>query len=129
MRILHLVHQYPPDYVGGTELHTQTLATNQAEAGHQVAVFCPSPMRWDGRAIVADVEQGVRIYRIPLGPRTRTQVFRATFRQPQLLAALQTILRQELPDIVHIQHLMGMPIGLVDLLVEENIPYVVTLHD
>jgi glycosyltransferase involved in cell wall biosynthesis len=86
-------------------------------------------MRGNGRAIKADVEQSVRIYRIPLGPRTRTQVFRDTFRQRQLLAALQTILRQELPDIVHIQHLMGMPIGLVDLLVEATIPYVVTLHD
>jgi glycosyltransferase involved in cell wall biosynthesis len=71
----------------------------------------------------------MRIYRIPLGSRTRTQVFRDTFRQRQLLAALQTILRQELPDIVHIQHLMGMPVGLIDLLLKANIPYVVTLHD
>jgi glycosyltransferase involved in cell wall biosynthesis len=46
-----------------------------------------------------------------------------------LLTALPEILRQELPDIVHIQHLMGMPIGLVDLLVKASIPYVVTLHD
>jgi len=110
-------------------MYTQTLATVQAEAGHHVAVFCPSTMREDGRAITADAEQDVRIYRIPLGSRTRTQVFRDTFRQKQLQAALQTILRQELPDIVHVQHLMGMPMGLVDLLVDANIPYVVTLHD
>jgi len=106
------------------------LATIQAEEGEHVSVYCPSPMNLkEGHTITADIEQSVRIYRVPLGPRTRTQVFRDTFRQRQLLEALQTILRQEMPDIVHVQHLMGMPIGLIDHLVEAGIPYVVTLHD
>ena len=26
MKILHLVHQYAPEHVGGTELYTETLA-------------------------------------------------------------------------------------------------------
>ena len=39
MKILHIVHQYPPDFVGGTELHTRSLATGQQRAGHQVAVL------------------------------------------------------------------------------------------
>ena len=121
MRILHLVHQYLPDYVGGTELYTQTLATLQAATGHDVAVFCPSPESVDRDSMPAVSEQGVRVFRIPLGPRSRTQVFRDTFRQPQLLDALRAILQQESPEIVHIQHLMGMPVGLVDLLVEMGI--------
>ncbi len=126
---MHLVHQYPPDYVGGTELYTQTLATMQAEAGHHVAVFCPSPRSEKGRAMMADREAGVRVYRLLVGERTRTQVFRDSFGQRQLLGALQTILDQEAPDLVHVQHLMGMPTGLVDLLLDAGIPYVVTLHD
>lgn len=126
---MHLVHQYPPDYVGGTELYTQTLATMQAEAGHHVAVFCPSPRSEKGRAMMADREAGVRVYRLLVGERTRTQVFRDSFGQRQLLGALQMILDQEAPDLVHVQHLMGMPTGLVDLLVDAGIPYVVTLHD
>lgn len=126
---MHLVHQYPPDYVGGTELYTQTLATMQAEAGHHVAVFCPSPRSEEGRAMMADREAGVRVYRLLVGERTRTQVFRDSFGQRQLLGALQMILDQEAPDLVHVQHLMGMPTGLVDLLVDAGIPYVVTLHD
>jgi glycosyltransferase involved in cell wall biosynthesis len=46
-----------------------------------------------------------------------------------MLDALHTVLDQEAPDLVHVQHLMGMPTGLVDLLVDATIPYVVTLHD
>ena len=129
MRLLHLVHQYPPDYLGGTELYTQTLANIQVKAGHEVAVFCPAPTINGGGDLQAATEQGVRIYRVPVGPRTRTQVFRDTFHEPDLAAALRTVLGVERPDIVHIQHLMGMPLGLVDLLIEAGIPYVLTLHD
>ncbi len=126
MRILHLVHQYPPDFMGGTELYTQTLAAEQVENGHNVAVFCPAPQN---HGFVPFTEEGVRVYRVPLGTRSRTQVFRDTFRQNQLRATLKTVLAEEQPDIVHVQHLMGMPFGLVDLLLEAGIPYVLTLHD
>ncbi len=129
MRLLHLVHQYPPDYLGGTELYTQTLANRQVEASHEVTVFYPSPAILPGEGLHIATEKGVRVYRASVGPRTRTQVFRDTFRQPNLVAALQTILDNERPDIVHIQHLMGMPLDLVDLLMEAGIPYVLTLHD
>ena len=123
------MHQYPPDYVAGTELYTETLAAIQAAAGHHVAVFCPAPRLGDGGVPTAVIENGVRIYRIPIGPRSRSQVFRDTFRQRQLREAWQLVLRQEAPDLVHVQHLMGMPVGLVDPLLEAGIPYVVTLHD
>ncbi|NCF65585.1 MAG: glycosyltransferase [Chloroflexi bacterium] len=129
MRILHLVHQYPPDYVGGTELYTQRLAIGQAIKGHNVAVFCPSPLSEIGEMQITEEGQGVHIYRVPLGLRSRTQVFRDTFRQRRILDSLKGVLRQESPDIVHVQHLMGLPTGLIEHLVEANIPYVVTMHD
>ena len=42
MRILHLVHQYMPDKVGGTELYTETIARYQHARGHETAVFTPA---------------------------------------------------------------------------------------
>ena len=42
MNILHLVHQYPPEFVGGTELYAQTLAREQVARGHRVTVIFPS---------------------------------------------------------------------------------------
>ena len=129
MHILHLVHQYPPDYMSGTELYTQMLATNQANEGHTVSVFCPAPDGRKGDAPTATMEQGVRIHRVPLGPRSRTQIFKDTFRQAQLQDGLTAILKEEPPDIVHIQHLMGMPLSLIDPVLTAGLPYVVTLHD
>ncbi|MDX1418206.1 MAG: glycosyltransferase, partial [Candidatus Promineifilaceae bacterium] len=128
MRILHLVHQYPPQYIGGTELYTQTLARHQAMSGHCVSIVSPAPL--DNKQTVNENEElGVRIFRIPLKPRTRTQVFFQSFRQQRLNTSFQQILDQEKPEIVHIQHLMGIPMTVVDYLEDTRTPFVVTLHD
>ena len=39
MRVLHLVHQYLPEHVGGTELYTQSVARTLASLGHQAGIF------------------------------------------------------------------------------------------
>jgi glycosyltransferase involved in cell wall biosynthesis len=127
MRILHLIHQYPPDHAGGTELYAQSLARHQSVAGHQVSVVCPETATKGGPHPV--IEEGVRIYRLGGGRRSRATVFLSTFLSGRDVAAFRSILNREQPDIVHLQHLMGVPLAFVDLLVERGIPYVITLHD
>jgi len=126
MRILHIVHQYLPEKVGGTELYTRTLAQQQVEQGHAVAIFTPAS---DAPAAYPAIEAGVQVYRVMVGQRSPTAVFRNTFHQPQLNAALTAVIAQFAPDIVHIQHLMGLPFSLVAQLRAANIPYLITLHD
>jgi glycosyltransferase involved in cell wall biosynthesis len=75
------------------------------------------------------VEEGVKVYRIPVEGRSRSKVFLHTFRQSRLQQSWQLVLGLESPDLVHIQHLMGLPLGCVADLQERAIPYVVTLHD
>jgi glycosyltransferase involved in cell wall biosynthesis len=127
MRILHIVHQYPPEFIGGTELYTLYLARRQAEAGHRVAVFAPTFAAESSPE--AAVEQSVRVYRRPVGSAGRTAVFLRTFRGPAALSQLEQVLDQERPELVHIQHLMGLPAGVGRLLDQRRTPYLVTLHD
>ena len=98
MRILHVVHQYVPDHVAGTELYTQMVARAQVAAGHDVAVFTPLNRAgtFDGQAVL---EEGVRVYRVPVGPREATAVFLSTFRQPALIEAFAAVLAAERPDV------------------------------
>ena len=126
MRILHLVHQYPPHHIGGTELYTQNLARRQALAGHNVAVFAPVPETSPPAKVLSN---GVRVYGVPTGERSRLQVFYHSFRQPSVRRALQEVIEHERPDLVHVQHLMGLPLGLIEDLRQARVPYVVTLHD
>lgn len=127
MKILHIVHQYPPEYVGGTEQYTQNLARYQVGQGERVAIFYPSASV-NGLEIRLD-EPGLRVYRAPAGPRSRQRVFLDTFNQPALSQAFAQTLAAEQPDVVHIQHLMGLPAGIISQLWAANIPYVLTLHD
>lgn len=127
MRILHVVHQYPPGHVGGTELYTQALARRQVEAGYEVAVFCPEESA--NPATEPAVEEGVRVYRAGGGPRGRLAVFLSLMGSGQLSAAFDDVLNAEQPDVAHVQHLMGLPGAIVDKLRVAGIPYVITLHD
>ena len=129
MRILHIVHQYVPEHIGGTELYTQTLAQHQIAAGHSVAVFYPSLSDEAPPKTPVIDEVGVRLYGIPIGQRSRTQVFRDTFSNQKLEAAFTAVLSTEEPDIIHIQHLMGLPLSLAHHINQAGIPYLVTLHD
>jgi len=128
MRILHVVHQYPPDHVAGTELYTRWLAQNQAEAGHWVGVFTPLNRAMPDQPGPAPVS-GVRIFGMPVGPRSATAVFLSTFHQSQLANDFAAVLAAEKPDIIHIQHLMGLPVAVVAAIRRSGVPYVVFLHD
>ncbi len=128
MRILHVVHQYVPDHVAGTELYTQAVARRQAKVGHEVAVF--TPLNHDGQFSARPaVEEEVRVYRVPAGRRSPTAVFRGTFGHAALQAAFNAVLERERPDIVHIQHMMGVPAAVVDAIHMSGTPYVISLHD
>jgi hypothetical protein len=73
MRILHLVHQYPPDHVGGVEQYTQATATALGERGHTVGVCYRQDAPgagWAERAAGA-----VQLYPVWDGVRTPAQRF------------------------------------------------------
>ncbi|MEZ4646704.1 MAG: glycosyltransferase [Chloroflexota bacterium] len=129
MRILHLVHQYVPEHVGGVELYTQMMAHYQQQRGHETAVFTPTNYPITHQPTTVAVEDGTHVYRIPAGRRSRNRVFCDTFYQPHLHRALQATLAHERPDVVHIQHLMGLPFSLVKAITQAQIPFLITLHD
>lgn len=125
MRLLFVVHQYPPDYVGGTEFYTQQLAGALADRGHQVAVV----FRRDGKSAGTThwVEAtGVNVYALTSRPVTANSRFLASFGDATLSQAFAQVVTQFRPDKIHVQHMMGWPSSLLRHL---SIPYLVTLHD
>lgn len=125
MRILHVVHQYVPDHVAGTELYTQMVARRLTDAGHAAAVF--TPLNHDGAFTGRPaLEAGVRVYRVPVGERGATGVFLSAFGRRALSDAFAAVLANEQPDIVHLQHLMGVPAAVGQM---PGAPTVISLHD
>jgi len=124
VRILHILHQYLPEKVGGVELYTRTLARQQVKQGHKPAIFTPAAH--DPHWPQPQLEDGVRVYRVPVGKREATAVFRSNFHNPALVDAYKQVQQREHPHLVHLQHLMGLPWQLVQTI---TAPLVMTLHD
>jgi len=127
MRILYLVHQYPPEFIGGVEVYTQAIAQAFARRGWQVAVFCRS---YAPESIPAtDQQDGISFYRFVTGPSSPTQRFMATWNLAGSLDFWRKAIAEFRPDLVHVQHLMGLPAGLLKHLHRVRIPYIITLWD
>lgn len=127
MRLLYVVHQYLPDRVGGTELYTSWLTGEIARRGYRVAVF----HRRDGPATGVEhrMDGDIDIWAAQAGSFSVTRRFLATFGESSIKDAWERILREFAPDLVHIQHLMGLPVSLVHALWQREISYVITLWD
>jgi glycosyltransferase involved in cell wall biosynthesis len=124
VRVLLVVHGFPPQEQSGTELYTAELAQALSRAGHDVAVFAGShsaggpvqDWRSDGKV---EVERLAR-------PRRR---LRLQFADDSVESGLLATVNRFGPDVVHVHHLLGLTMPLVPLLKERELPVVLTLHD
>lgn len=126
MRVLHLVHQYLPRWVGGVEIYTHTVARALNQAGHTAAVFVREN---EEGGLRHTLYEGVSVYRWLGGRQSEIYRWVATLGDAPTQAAFVRVLAEFQPEVVHIQHLLGLPASIVSILVKRNIPHVMTLHD
>jgi glycosyltransferase involved in cell wall biosynthesis len=125
--ILHLLHQYLPDHVGGVELYASWLTAAQRRQGEEVHIFHRRSAVNEGLA--QRMEDGVTVWSAWYGCFAPTQRLLSTFYNPTLHRYFEQVLDQIQPEIIHIQHLLGMPVTFITALRARRIPYVVTLWD
>ncbi len=127
LRILHLVHQYLPEHVGGVELYTRWLTQAQSQRGHEVAILYRRSAEGTGQEMRA--EGDVRVWAAWNGVVSPGRRFLHTFRDPPMLPLWEQVLDTFAPDLVHIEHLMGLPVALASVARQRRIPYTITLWD
>jgi glycosyltransferase involved in cell wall biosynthesis len=127
MRILIVVHYFLPRHLAGTELYTFRLA-QELQKEHEVALFYAE---LDGRARSYSVRTG-EYKGIPFTEVVNNHSywsFRSTYANSRIDTVLASVLDSYRPDVVHIQHLANLSLGLITLLQRRHIPIVYTLHD
>lgn len=127
MRIVLVVHGFPPDRLGGTELHTAALARNLAEAGHDIFVFAGNPCRPSEERRVRDRREGdvlVRTLDVPVDADFAMELGASWVR-----TEFERFLDEVGPDVVHVQHLLYLGLDLISASKDRGLPVVVTLHD
>ncbi len=128
-RVAFVVHKFPPESLGGTELYCWGLARALTAQGHEAHIFYPTPSLADG---VERVErEGVHLWRVPL-PSSRenedpVRQYWHTYRDLGIESAFQRFLQEVQPDLVHFQHVQGVSAQLIEQ--AAPLPRVVTLHD
>jgi hypothetical protein len=132
MRVLLVVHGYPPAASGGTEIYTQQLADALSELSG-LAVFvltrdCDSSrpeysLRQEATAT------GVTVYRIN-NTFQACSSFEDSYTNPALASVAARIIDQEIdPDVIHIQHLTCLSTEIVKHASAARRPVAMTLND
>lgn len=129
MRILQVVHQFPPQRVGGTEIYTQNLSCALAQRGHEVTVF----HREEGGGPREEeiVSPPLKVHKVyyPLSGANPLEAFLLSFRNRFIERSFARLLDRLEPQVVHFQHLKDLSLGLVTLAHRRGLPTILTLHD
>jgi GT2 family glycosyltransferase/glycosyltransferase involved in cell wall biosynthesis len=130
MRVLHIVHGFPPAASGGTEGYVRHLA-------HAFAA-CPADSVF---VLTRDADPCRREYAVTRHVDGRVSVIRinnmfqscASFEESYTNPALLRIAMREIaaidPDVVHVHHLTCLSTGLLEAIATLGIPLLMTLND
>ena len=126
LRVLLVIHGYPPLYNAGSEVYTQTLARELKRRGHEVLVFCREEDTIAPYFRMRDAEDGdqgpaMKIINLPN--------LRDRYIVKEVDEAIEGILNDFQPDVVHCGHLNHLSISLVEKVTAKNVPFIYTLHD
>ena len=130
MRVLVVVHGFPPHGQGGSEIYAHEHARALAQGfGDEVQVLTresdPARPEYDVRHEERD---GLRIAWINNTFRS-VRSFEESYRNPRIAAIAEALIDSHRPEIAHIHHLTSLSTGIVPALAARRIPSLLTLHD
>ena len=129
MRILLVVHAFPPHSTGGTETYAHAQARALRSRGHQVRVLTreanPARSEYSVREEQAD---GLEIVRVNNTFRS-IRSFAESYANPAIDDVAAHAIDAFQPEIAHVHHLTCLSTGIVEVLRSRGVPVVATLHD
>lgn len=130
MRILFVVHGFPPMNLGGTEIYTRDLARALVrECGDEVWVLTrrADPARPEYE-VTEEALDGLRVVSVN-NTFAACRSFADTYRNPEIRRLAAAALDRIRPDAAHLQHLTCLSTEIVEDLRARRIPTVLTLND
>jgi len=127
MRVLHVIHGFPPFYMAGSEVYTRNLV-EELSKHVSVTVFSriENPFAEDYE-VSEEQSNSVRVIRV--NKPHRNYSLRDKYLDEQMDQVFTRILLDVAPDVVHIDHLSHLSTNIVNIISKRNIPIVYTVHD
>lgn len=125
--VLHVIHQFPPESMGGSESYALDIAQRQRARGLRVEVLSGSK-HWHERVTVEhDEVDGLPVHRLH-----RDDLFfdhHVKMWHPEVERVFAAFLRDRRPALVHVHHWVRLTCNLVEICWRHGVPAIVTLHD
>jgi GT2 family glycosyltransferase/glycosyltransferase involved in cell wall biosynthesis len=130
MRILQIVHGFPPAASGGTEIYVHDLSLALAAwPGDEVSVLTRDADPHKAEYSVRRTDyRGLHVAAIN-NTFQACESFEDSYANPAIRAIVSGLLDELQPDVAHVQHLTCLSTGLVEELAVRRIPIVMTLND
>jgi len=128
MRIVLVVHGFPPHECTGVETHVEALARALARRGLEIEVFSTrADPRAPDFALRSETREGFRLTwvvqnRVPTSAREHAE-------RPGAVLAFGEYLDRVRPDLVHFHHVHKLGIGALEQAVQRGIASLYTAHD
>jgi glycosyltransferase involved in cell wall biosynthesis len=124
MKILKIIHGYPPLYNAGSEVYSQSIC-NELSKEHNVFIFTreENPYEKDFQLRTSKLNDKLTIHLI------NKRIDKDNYKNKNIDHKFSSILKEIKPNVAHIGHLNHLSTGIVNELNKQNIPIVFTLHD
>jgi len=132
MKIVYVVHEFPPDFIGGTGVAVLEVAKDILARGHNVWVLAPQPWLDDDLPSIGFFDEkvdGLSVRRLLFNPELASNPVLYEYYNPVLCVYAKDFLREISPDIIHIYHLLRLSSSVIDAAKELGIPIILTLTD
>jgi glycosyltransferase involved in cell wall biosynthesis len=125
VKVLHFVHNFPPEFLGGTEAYLVALVREQRRSGIAPSIVSGSEVA--GPEPLRERFEGCDVLRLRLDPATERYGVRHEF--DRLAAAIVAELDRVKPDVVHVHHWFHLAAGIARLAKARGCRVIVSLHD
>jgi len=129
MRILKVIHGFPPDYMTGSEVYSYHIVQELRKRDVDTFVFTRVENQFDDNYRIYDEDyKGIPIRRI--NKVKRDYQYEEKVFDPQIDNLFKEYLKEVKPDIVHIGHLSHLSTNIIPITKKEHrLPIVFTIHD
>jgi len=133
LKILQVVHGFPPKRKAGTEIYTYYLSKELAKR-HQVHVFYPTFENIKKITINSVVRENLILHELKIPSNKvrrflRSLILKNTYTDKEIEQQFRRLINELKPHVIHFQHLINLSATLIDVVKEFGIPAVVTLND
>jgi len=125
LRILFVVHGFPPTQVGGTEVLARNVARYLVKNRNEVFVFAPTSSHQEEGDVLF---HGIRIHRVFFSPDRGTR-FSDSYSDATVDYQFAKYVSEIKPDAAIVWHTIHLSAGILEVLSKVTVPFVVFLTD